>query len=295
MNKPAGHPATSSLQDIASSSEAAETLRLLKALRHLSGSSPLNLPGRIQRAMAEEARRQSHSIPTNGLRASVHRTLQLLNTRPPVDPQAYAASRRRLGTLMSQRAVADDWITRLQARQRQSRRLDDAHTYTALAAEIQTRKEQRRRLIDRERHAERIVEEHERRLQALYDWQLDHLQQLVQGRWHAQTLLERQERALDAVSAAPPPYLLSVLGFPPRAAEAREVWRQGALAILRFRKDYHIQDPDRALGDPSADASQRFRHDQVAVVVDQARQLLHQPQEPFPSTEPFNAPDQGLP
>jgi hypothetical protein len=234
-------------------------------------------------------------MPTSALRASVQRILRLLDTRPPVDPRAYAACRRRLGTLMSQRAVADDWIARLQARQRQSARLGDAAARTALQAEIELRNEQRRRLLDRERHAERTVEEHERRLQARYDWQLDHHQQLIEGQWHAQTLLERQERALDAFTATPPSYLLSALGVPPPVAEAREVWRQGALAVLRFRKDYHIQDPALALGEPSVDPSRRLRRSQVEVLLDQARQLIHQPREPFPLPEPFTTPDLGLP
>jgi hypothetical protein len=150
-------------------------------------------------------------------------------------------------------------------------------------------------LIDRERHAERIVEEHERRLRALYDWQLEHLQQLVQGRWQAQALLDRQKRALDKVMAAPPAYLLSELGDPPRPPEAREVWRQGALAILRFRKDYEIQDPDRALGEPSVGASQRLRRSQVEVVIDQARQLIDQPRDPFALSEPLTVFDLGVP
>jgi hypothetical protein len=105
-----------------------------------------------------------------------------------------------------------------------------------LDAEIELRKDQRQRLIDRRWHAERIVAEHERRLRALYDWQLNHLRQFVQGRCPAQTLLEREERALDEVAAAPPPYLVAELGDPPRLPEAREPWRQGALSIVRFRK-----------------------------------------------------------
>jgi hypothetical protein len=239
-------------------------------------------------------------MPTSALRASVHRTLQLLDTRPPIDSQAYAACRRWLGTLLSQRAIEDDWIARLQAPQPRSARVGDAAARTALDAEIEARKEQRRRLLDRERHAVRTVEEHERRLQVLYDWQLDHHHhhhhhhQLVEGRWHAQMLLERQDRALDGVAAAPPPYLLAALGAPPRAAEARAVWRQSALAVLRFRKDSHIQDPDQALGPPPIDASQRLRRSQVEVLVDQARQLIHQHSEPFPLTEPFTTPDMGL-
>jgi len=67
------------------------------------------------------------------------------------------------------------------------------------------------------------------------------------------------------------------------------------LAILRFRKDYHIQDPDRALGNPSIGASHRLRRSQVEVVIDQARQLINQPPEPFPLGEHLNIPDVGLP
>ncbi len=295
MNDPPGAPATSSLDDIASSSESAEVSRLLDGLRHLLGASARDLAGGSDRAIVQEVRRQSRSMPTGTLRASVHRTLQLLDARPPVDAQAYAASRRRLGVLLSQRAVADNWIARLEARQRRPGRLGDMQTRRAVDAEIELRKDQRWRLIDRQRHAERIVAEHERRLQALHDWQLNHLRQFLQGRCHAQTLLEREERALDEVAAAPPPYLVAELGDPPRVPEARELWRQGALSIVLFRKDYRIQDPERALGDPFVGAAQRFRRSQVEVVVDQTRQLLHAPKRPFPLTEPFSIPDLGLP
>jgi hypothetical protein len=200
-----------------------------------------------------------------------------------------------VGALLSHRAVADDWIARLQARQRRPGRLADMQPRRALDAEIQLRRDQRRRLIDRPRHAERIVAEHERRLQALYDWQLNHLQQFLQGRCHAQTLLERGERALDEVAAVPPAYLVAELGDPSRLPEARELWRQGALSIVRFRKDYRIKDPERALGDPFVGAAQRFRRSQVEVAVDQARQLLHASRQPFPFPEPFSIPDVGLP
>jgi hypothetical protein len=232
-------------------------------------------------------------MPTSALRVGVQQALQLLDTRPWVDPQAYAASRCRLGILMSRRAVEDDWIARLEARRRRLGRFDDPRTRNALDADIQVRKQQRRRLIDRERHAARIVEEHQRGYQALCDWQVDHLQQLVQAQWHARTLLERQEQALDEVVAAPPPCLVAELGAPPRSPEARQVWRQGALAILRFRKDFGIQDPDRALGRPCAGAS--LRRSQVEVLIDQTRQLIHQRHQPFPLGESFNVPDLGLP
>ena len=295
MSDPMGPPPMSCLRDIASSMQVAELGRLLRALRHPVGLSLRDLPGGEHGSAAQQLRRQTRSMSTSALRGSVHQTLQLLDTRPSVDPQAYAACRRRLGTLMSQRAVEDDWIARLQACRKRLGRRGDTETRKSLDADIQVRKQQRRRLIDRERHAERIEEEHERRYQTLCDWHLDHLEQLVQARSHAQALPDRQERALDEVVAAPPPYLVAELGPPPRPLEARQVWQQGALAILRFRKDYHIQDPDRALGNPSIGASHRLRRSQVEVVIDQARQLINQPPEPFPLGEHLNIPDVGLP
>jgi hypothetical protein len=234
-------------------------------------------------------------MPTSALRASMHQTLKLLDTRPSVDPQPYTASRRRLGTLISQRPVEDDWIARLQARRRRLSRLSDTETRKALDADIEVRKHRRRRRIDRQRHAERIVEEHERHYQALCDWHLDHLQQLVQARWHARALLGRQERAPDEMMVSPPPYPLAELDAPPRSPEARQIWRHGVLAILRFRKDYDIQDPDHALGHSSVGATHRLRRSQVEVLTDQARQLINLPCDPVPLGEPLSAPDLGLP
>jgi len=173
--------------------------------------------------------------------------------------------------------------------------LSDTETRKALDADIEVRKRRRRRRIDRHRHAERIVEEHERHYQALCDWHLDHLQQLVQARWHARALLDRQERAPDEMMVSPPPYLLAELDAPPRSPEARQIWRHGVLAILRFRKDYDIQGPDHALGHSSVGATHRLRRSQVEVLTDQARQLINLPCDPVPLGEPLSAPDLGLP
>jgi len=292
MSDLAGRPTISPLGDIVSTTQIAEIVRLLDAVRQ---PSLRDLPGGEHGPAAQQLRRQSRSMPTSALHASVHQALQLLGTRPPVDPQAYGSSRRRLGTLMSQRAVEEDWIERLQARSTRSGRLGDTEGRKALDADIQLRKQRRRRLMSLERHAERIVEDHDRHHQALRDWQIDHLQQLLQARLHAQAVLDRQERALDEVAATPPPYLLAELGASPPSPEARQTWRQGALAILRFRKDYGIQDPDQALGHPSVDTPHRLHRSQVEVLIDQTRQLIHQPPQPFPLGEPFDAPDLGLP
>src|SRR6266511_4528771 len=144
-------------------------------------------------------------------------------------PACLALDGRRLGTLISQRPVEDDWIARLQARRRRLSRLSDTETRKALDADIEVRKRRRPRRIDRHRHAERIVEVHERHYQALCDWQLDHLQQLVQSRWHARALLDRQVLAPDEMIVSPPPYLLAELDAPPRSPEARQIWRHGVL------------------------------------------------------------------
>ncbi len=295
MSDPAGRPTISPLGDIASSTPAAEIARLLDALRNPPGPSLRDLPGGEHGPAAQELRRQTRSLPTSAPHASVHQTLQLLGTRPSVDPQAYGSGRRRLGALMSQRAVEEDWIARLQARGGHLSRPGDTEASKAVDGDIQLRKQRLRRLIGLERHAERIVEEHERRHRVLCDWQFDHFQQLVQARWHARALLDCQERALDEVAATPPPYLLAELGAPPRPLEARQVWRQGALGILRLRKDFGIQDPDQALGHPSIGALHRLRRSRVEVLIDQTRQLIHQPPEPLSVREPFNVPDLGLP
>jgi hypothetical protein len=233
-------------------------------------------------------------MPTSALRASLQEVLQLLDTRPPVDAQAWATSRRRLGVIMSQRAVEEDWIAWPQARRRHLGSFGDTEASRALHADIRVHV-QRRRLIDRERHAGRMLEEHERGWQAFCDWQLDHVPQLVQAQWHAQAVPERQERVLDEVVAAPPPYLLAELRLPPERPEGREVWRQGAQAILRYRKHFGIQDSDLAFGQPRVGASLGLRRGQVEVIVDLVRQLIHQPRWPFPLNEGLNAPDLGAP
>ena len=165
--------------------------------------------------------------------------------------------------IMPQRAIEGDWIGRLHARRKRLDRGGDAEASRALDAEPRMHLQQRHRLLDRERHAEQILQERERRWQVLCDWQLDDLQQLVEARWPARKLLKRQECALvDGIMASPLAYLLAELG---------------ALVILRFRIDHHIQDPDRALGDPSVGASERLRRGRVEVIVDQVRQLLQRP------------------
>jgi len=98
------HPLSmSSPLDIAGTSKFAEIARLLDALRHPFRPSLHDLPGGRNGAAAQELRHQTPSMPTSALRASMHQTLKLLDTRPSVDPQPYTASRRRLGTLISQR------------------------------------------------------------------------------------------------------------------------------------------------------------------------------------------------
>lgn len=225
-------------------------------------------------------------MPTSALRASMHQTLELLDACPSVDPEAYAASRHLLRRLMAQRAVEDDWIARLRACRSRLGRFGKQDLRKTLDADIQARRRQRRQLINRERYAERVVEAHERRYQALCDWHVDHLHQLVQGHWHARTLLDRQDDAIELAVSQPPGYLLAQLGAPPAAAHAGQVWRQAALAILRFRKDHRIDNPHHALGYPSVGAVQGLRRSEVQLLIDQARQLIDHPDQPLHLSEP---------
>jgi hypothetical protein len=290
MNQ-ADDSARSSLDDIANSRQLAELTGLLEALRDWVGSSLRALPGGEHGPAARQLRSQTRSLPTSALRASVQQGLRLLDMRPWVDPQVWVASRQRLSAITSQRAIEDDWVARLAERRRRLDTAGDRAGAKMRDAELKARRQQLQRLMDRERHAERIVEEHERRWQAVCDWHLKHRLQLVQARWQALELLERQERALDELAAAPPPYVLDELGAPPRAPQPRDAWRHGALAILRYRKDHDIQDVHRALGERSGAVAQRLRRGQVEVVIDLARQLIHRPSDEVQLSGRSNAPE----
>jgi conjugative relaxase-like TrwC/TraI family protein len=84
-----------------------------------------------------------------------------------------------------------------------------------------------------------------------------------------------QHRAIGvAVEADRPGYVLDVLGPVPESTRGRRAWRQAAVQIEHYRRSYHINDADRALGlephDPTQRADRQRAHTAIARV--QAKQ-----------------------
>ncbi len=267
-------PQMALLDDLASSAEALQVARVLQALERQTRPWLADLPGGERGSAARRVRQETCTMSTAGLRCSVVSALELLGTRSGIDPKAYEASWRRYGKLLSLRAVEDEWISRVRARRARLGRRGDRELRRALDVDIAARKQQHSHLIGQARQAERLVELHEQRRRAWADRHVDHLHAVARGYWHARELRIRERRALDAVAANPPGHLLSELGRPPGDPVVRQLWQQGALAILRYRKDHGIQDPDRALGRPGAGGPERLRRSEVEVLADQTRRLI---------------------
>jgi hypothetical protein len=67
-----------------------------------------------------------------------------------------------------------------------------------------------------------------------------------------------QRRATGvAIEADRPGYVLDALGPVPASTRGRRAWRQAAAQIEHYRRSYHINDPDRALGPEPHDPCQR--------------------------------------
>lgn len=73
--------------------------------------------------------------------------------------------------------------------------------------------------------------------------------------------------AARAAELDPPRYLVAALGRPPEAAGRRE-WRAAAGEIEAYRGRWGITDPDRALGGPATDPSQRVQLEAAARTVE---------------------------
>jgi conjugative relaxase-like TrwC/TraI family protein len=70
-----------------------------------------------------------------------------------------------------------------------------------------------------------------------------------------------RQRAIGlAVEQERPGYVLKALGPVPESTRGRRAWRQAAAEIEHYRRNYHITDPDRALGlEPQAPAQRADR------------------------------------
>jgi hypothetical protein len=86
-----------------------------------------------------------------------------------------------------------------------------------------------------------------------------------------------QRRATGvAVEADRPGYVLEALGPVPASTRGRRAWRQAAAQIEQYRRSYHINDPERALGPEPHDPTQRAARQRARTAIDrvQAKQWV---------------------
>ncbi|HET7519049.1 MAG TPA: hypothetical protein VFN05_15450 [Actinomycetes bacterium] len=73
-----------------------------------------------------------------------------------------------------------------------------------------------------------------------------------------------QRRATGlAIDTDRPGYVLDILGPVPESTRGRRAWRQAAAQIEDYRRSYHINDPERALGPEPRDPGQRADRQQA--------------------------------
>jgi conjugative relaxase-like TrwC/TraI family protein len=81
-----------------------------------------------------------------------------------------------------------------------------------------------------------------------------------------------QRRATGvAIEADRPGYVLDALGPVPESTRGRRAWRQAAAQIEHYRRSYHINDADRALGPEPHDPTQRADRQQAYTAIDRVK------------------------
>jgi conjugative relaxase-like TrwC/TraI family protein len=111
-----------------------------------------------------------------------------------------------------------------------------------------------------------------------------------------------QRRATGlAVEQERPGYVLDALGPVPESTRGRRSWRQAAAQIEHYRRSYHINDADRALGPDPRDPAQRADQQRACTAIErvQAKQRAtdraHQRQPTSEPTQPRLRQQRGRP
>jgi hypothetical protein len=85
-------------------------------------------------------------------------------------------------------------------------------------------------------------------------------------------ILAWQRRATGlAVEQERPGYVLEALGPAPASTQGRRAWRQAASEIEHYRRDYHITDPERALGPEPHDPAQRAARQRARTAIERVQ------------------------
>jgi hypothetical protein len=93
----------------------------------------------------------------------------------------------------------------------------------------------------------------------------------LQYRQVVRTLAWQRRATGVAVEADRPGYVLEAVGPVPASTRGRRAWRQAAAEIEQYRRDYHITDPERALGPEPHDPVQRVARQRVRTAIDRVQ------------------------
>ncbi len=176
-----------------------------------------------------------------------------------------------------------------EARRRALARLEAARAEKAEARGIRRSSSARRAWAEaRIRQARARLTDIDRALAALHDRELEHREYLAayaEDLERAETVdaaITRTHRErLDEVTALPPPYLVSALGPLPQEPPGREIWRDAASRIERYRAEAGVTDDHDPLGPPPDDALRRHRWREVARHAKGTRSRLERPERPM--------------
>ena len=200
--------------------------------------------------------------PTRRLRGQVTAAAQVLQQRP-ADPSLplrdageVVARLRRLQTDLEQRSLA------------RGRRRDPAVDYERGLAQIARRLQVANRQVADLEAAQRLGRE----------WEEEHAPELARAEAAALTLRARELMLTARLEAYRPAWLLDGVGPAPAEPTRRVRWRQGVLAVLRWRVDHDVVDQRRPLGPEPTDLGELRRYRQaVEQVSGIARSIGHTP------------------
>ncbi|HZD67709.1 MAG TPA: hypothetical protein VFA45_01935 [Actinomycetes bacterium] len=219
------------------------------------------VPVREARAVDAAIQHDAHQ-PTRRLRGQVAAAAQVLEQRPsdpalPLrDAGEFVARLRRLQTDLEQRSLA------------RGRRRDPAVDYERGLAQIARRLQVANRQVADLEAAQRLGRE----------WQDAHAPELARAEAAALTLRARELMLTARLEAYRPAWLLDGVGPAPAEPTRRVRWRQGVLAVLRWRVDHDVVDQRRPLGPEPTDLGELRRYRQaVEQVSGIARSIGHTP------------------
>jgi hypothetical protein len=118
--------------------------------------------------------------------------------------------------------------------------------------------------VNRADDRERELRQHQQRRQG---WLEANAHLGPQYRQVVRTLAWQRRATGLAIEQDRPGYVLQALGPVPESTRARRAWRHAAAEIEHYRRSYHVNDPEQALGPEPHDPGQRADRQRVRAAI----------------------------